>query len=62
MTTITVRLPHVTTDVAEAEISAVLSTPGPEISDCVAVTIASWWQSPGTVGRHLAALASGAPV
>jgi hypothetical protein len=35
---------------------------GDMISDRVAVTIASWWQSPGTVGRHLAALASGVPV
>jgi hypothetical protein len=62
MATITVQLPHVPSYLADAEISAVLGSPGPEISDCVAVTIASWWQSPGTIGRHLAALASGAPV
>lgn len=29
------------------------------ITDGTARTIASWWQSPGTVGRHLATLASG---
>jgi hypothetical protein len=29
-----------------------------EISDACAVTIASWWQSPGTVGRAFARLAS----
>jgi len=33
-----------------------------EISDACAVTIASWWQSPGRVGRHLATLASGLSV
>lgn len=32
------------------------------ISDATAATIASWWQSPGSVGRHLAALASGCEV
>jgi hypothetical protein len=62
MAKITVGLPHVTSAVAEAEIRAVLASEGPEISDCVAVTVASWWQSPGRVGRHLAALASGVPV
>ena len=29
-----------------------------EISDACAVTIASWWQSPGAVGRGFARLAS----
>lgn len=62
MAKITISLPHVTTRVADAEISAVIASEGPEISDCVAVTVASWWQSPGSVGRHLAAVASGAPV
>lgn len=33
-----------------------------ELSDQAAVTIASWYQSPGREGRALAALASGAPV
>ena len=33
-----------------------------ELSDAAAATVASWWQSPGTVGRHFAALASGLPV
>lgn len=32
---------------------------GIEVDDPTAVTIASWWQSSGTVGRHLATLASG---
>jgi len=35
---------------------------GWEISDATAVTIASWWQSSGSVGYALAALASGAPI
>lgn len=30
-----------------------------EITDRCAATIASWWQSPGSTGRFLAALASG---
>lgn len=30
-----------------------------EITDECAVTIASWWQSPGARGQHFAALASG---
>lgn len=33
-----------------------------EISDSAARTIASLWQSSGTVGSHLATLASGLPV
>ncbi len=32
------------------------------ISDATARTIASWWQSPGCIGRELASLASGVPV
>lgn len=35
---------------------------GGRISDAAAATIASWWQSPGRIGRTLAALASGLPV
>lgn len=31
---------------------------GREISDPVAMTIASWWQSGGPIGRHFAQLAS----
>lgn len=33
-----------------------------EIDDAAAVTIASWWASPGAVGKHLASLATGAVV
>lgn len=33
-----------------------------EVSDARALTIASWWQSPGSVGHVMAALASGLPV
>jgi len=33
-----------------------------EVSDSVAVTIASWWQSSGTEGSALASLASGCAV
>lgn len=35
---------------------------GGTINDRAAATIASHWQGPGTPGKHLAALASGAPV
>ena len=38
------------------------STEGREISDACAVTLASYWQSPGTVGYALTALASGAEI
>lgn len=39
-----------------------IDTENGEISDEVAKTIASWWQSSGTVGSALASLASGAAV
>ena len=60
MAKITVKVPHVTSDIATAELTACYGQR--EISDAVAVTVASWHQSPGTVGRVLAALASGATV
>ena len=58
--TIRVRTTHVTSEQAYAQVRARSGID--EIDDAVAVTIASWWQSPGTIGRHLAALASGAQV
>ena len=70
MTTIQVRTDHLTSrevalQIAEREEMHSKGVPlidVPEISDAAAVTIASWWQSPGTIGRYLASLASGAPV
>lgn len=59
----TVHLPnvrHLTTDQVHAEVNACHGAR--EVSDACAVTIASWYASPGVVGRHLAALATGAPV
>jgi hypothetical protein len=35
---------------------------GTEVDSSTALTIASWWQSPGPTGRELAAFASGARV
>jgi len=43
-------------------VRAVQSAGDREIADEAAVTIAAWWQSPGTVGHVLAALASGVRV
>jgi hypothetical protein len=62
MATLQVTYPHTTAAVVDAEIAAVYGRDGPEISDVVAVTIASWLQSPGTVGRWMASFASGLPV
>lgn len=60
MATLRVRAEHVSDEQAYRQVRARHGVD--EIDDAVAVTIASWWQSPGTVGRHLAALASGAEV
>lgn len=46
----------VTSDVVEAEISERYGER--EVSDAVALTIASFFQSPGGLGRHFAQLAS----
>lgn len=62
MSRIQLALRHLTTAEAEQAWAAVQTEEGSDLADNLAVTIASWWQSPGTVGRHLAALASGAPV
>jgi hypothetical protein len=58
--TIQIRARHVSSDEAYAQVTARYGSD--EIDPAVAVTIASWWQSPGSVGQHLAAFASGAPV
>ena len=47
---------HVSTDAAVAEIEA-LPEDG-RISDPCAVTVASWWASPGMTGRAFAALST----
>lgn len=60
VTQIQTRVPHLSSAGVWAELQA--TEGGDIISDAAAVTIASWWQSPGTVGRHLASLASGSPV
>lgn len=60
----TIALPsvrHLTSAELDAEVGEVGALGG-KINDAAAVTIAAQWQSPGTIGRHLAALASGAPV
>lgn len=44
------------------DVRAVVTYGNREIADEAAVAIAAWWQSSGTVGRHLATLASGLPV
>lgn len=51
---------HLMSDEAYAEVSACHGNR--EVSGACAVTIASWWQSPGPVGRVLAAFASGSEV
>lgn len=51
---------HADSDTVAAELRSAYGVR--EISDGVALAIASWWQSSGTVGRTLAALASGHPV
>lgn len=48
-------------DIAHVVAGTTLSDDG-EITDATARTIASWWQSPGSIGGALAALASGATV
>jgi len=43
-------------------IDGTIATENGELSDAAAKTIAAWWQSPGTIGSQLAALASGCAV
>lgn len=52
----TSRPAHLTGDAATAQVTARWAHE--EISDACALTIASWWQSPGRVGRAFAQLAS----
>ena len=52
---------HLTSDEAAYEVATSYAA-GEEISDRAALTVASWWQSPGTVGHVLASLASGRSV
>lgn len=56
-----VKATHLTSEQVHADVRSVLAEAVNEISDATAVTIASWWQSSGTSGSALAALASGAP-
>lgn len=49
---------HLTSPDAADEVFRWRDNPQVTISDAAAVTLASWWQSPGTVGRYLAQLAS----
>jgi hypothetical protein len=68
MSTIQVRVRHAVSTSAYADVQAVDSQTGPlesrrrEITPESAVAIASWWQSPGSVGSALAAFASGCSV
>ena len=53
------------TSAVRAEMQAIEDGTQPgngEFSDTAARTVASWWQSPGTIGSVLSALASGLPV
>lgn len=51
---------HLTSNEVQREIKQALGVR--EMSDAAALTVASWYQSSGTAGRGLAALASGYPV
>jgi hypothetical protein len=67
MTEIRVHETQVSEAHALADLQEALEQTGPlasrrEILPATAVTIASWWQSAGNVGRHLAAFASGSAV
>ena len=66
MATIQVKGPLAPSEQVWAEISqtekGTIHTDNGEISDAVAKTIASWYQSSGTIGSVLAGLASGAAV
>lgn len=60
--TIRVRASHVSEDQARRDVESVFAGGGREVEPETAVTIASWWQSPGSIGHVLAAFASGAAV
>lgn len=62
MSSIQLALRHLTSEEAEAVWAAVHTPEGSDLADNLAVTIASWWQSPGRTGWALAALASGRPI
>lgn len=62
MSSIQLALRHLTSAEAEEVWAAVQTADGSDLADNLAVTIASWWQSPGAPGYALAALASGAPI
>lgn len=55
---VTARPAHLMSEQAEAEVTRTYGGDGGEVSDACALTIASWWQSPGRVGRHLAELST----
>lgn len=58
MSTIRVKAHHVSSQ----EAYSLTRSERPVLDDATAVTIASWWQSPGRIGSVLAGFASGAPV
>lgn len=60
MSTIQIRDRHVSAEFAIRQVRESVGVR--EISPAVAVTIASWWQSSGTVGSTLAAFATGCMV
>lgn len=63
MATVQTTAPILTSAEADRDILAVYAGDvAREVTDSTARTIASWWQSPGRIGRTLAALASGLPV
>lgn len=60
--TIRIRAQHASSESTFADVRDVDANGDREISPESAVTIASWWQSPGSVGSVLAGLASGVEV
>lgn len=53
---------QVSEDQARRDVESVFGGGGREVDPETAVTIASWWQSSGAIGRVLAGFASGASV
>lgn len=62
MNTIQVRAQHVSSEYANANVAAVSVMGTGEVEPETAVTVASWYQSPGAIGHVLASFASGAAV
>lgn len=53
---------HVNEEEARRDVAEVITAGAREINPATAATIASWWQSSGSIGSTLAAFASGRQV